>query len=207
MNSSYSVLILWSSVLSCGHTLPIRYPSFVHQFPMRCTSGSSGSQIRVHQTSTELQQTWTDKYRTPNARGTYKTHVYRTTSWDLFCSTSVPSFVHAQNLPPDWSNLTWRGTHFTACHQTTSIQATYGDWYVHQRLKIGVYVSRPLMLSGKQFLDQGCPTLHVLLYGQAFLLTDLQDPMIMGKCNLPQDIVLRYYWCTVVNKARIFTES
>ena len=129
MYGSYTVLILWSSVLSCGHTLPIRYPSFVHQFPMCCTSDSSPSQIRVHRTSTELQQTWTYKYRTPNAWGTYKTHVYRTTSWDLFCSTSVPTFVHAQNLPPDWSNLTWWGTHFTACHQMTSIQATYANWY------------------------------------------------------------------------------
>ena len=53
MYGSYTVLILWSSVLSCGHTLPIRYLSFVHQLPMRCTSGSSPSQIRVHRTSTD----------------------------------------------------------------------------------------------------------------------------------------------------------
>ena len=116
--------------------------------PMRCTSGGSPSQIRVHRTSTELQQTWTDKYRTPNARGTYKTHGYRTTSWDLFCSSSVPSFVHAQNLPPDWSNLTWRGTHFTACHRTTSIQATYANWY--ERIK-----NRRLRFSSVDAIRQG----------------------------------------------------
>ena len=128
MYGSCTVLILRSSVLSCRHMLPIHYPSFVHQFPMRCTSGSSPSQIRVHQTSTSCNR----RELISTGRQTHEVRVKCMSSHNQlgpFLFRSVPTFVHAQNLPPDWSNLTWRGMNFTACHQRTSIQATYANWY------------------------------------------------------------------------------
>ena len=76
MYGSYTVLILRSSVLSCGHTLPIRYPSFVHQFPMRCTSGSSPSLIR----STEHQRSCNRRELISTGRQTHEVRIKRMSS-------------------------------------------------------------------------------------------------------------------------------
>ena len=91
---------------------------------MRCLSGTppgitrcTSAEVRCKSQSTEHQRSCNKRELISTGRETHEVRIKRMSSAQpagtFFCSKSVPSFVHAQNLPPDWSNLTWQGTHFT----------------------------------------------------------------------------------------------
>ena len=147
-----------SSVRSHGPPLPIHY-SLVSMRSLsvivcwtcsqcpelfqltRFMSGSSLATNQVHWTSTDAN--WTS-----TRQGTHKfwtkrmpAHNYLTSRGRLFPVESVPSFVHAQNFPPDWTDLTWQGAHSPKEKRTMSAFTEWGTdkkrmWMEKNGLKI-----------------------------------------------------------------------
>ena len=82
--------------------------------------------------STEHQHSCNRRELISTGRETHEVSIKRMSSAQPVGTFSVEvcsKFCACSKLATDWSNLTWQGTHFTACHQITSIQATYANWY------------------------------------------------------------------------------